>query len=242
MALIKEYIFTREVFFNLLILLMWGQGLLTYLRGFVGMLPVINHYQMETQIVVVTVIVLLAMPAVLNKLAPLDWIYMFGWLSLYLLNMGLYVNNYDILIKKMFSTLCIVTPFFFYGRVLDIRKYLKPMTAVSAICIIMDAVYFLIYMRNPAKMAERMAGEYYMETSYLLLPTCNAHGMADDEAELSLWKFGLSLLGLLLIFAYGTRGLWPVWACSASFASFSLHTSDMPCGSRAGLSCYAASA
>ena len=58
MAFVKKYILTSEVFFHLLIFLAWGSMLLAYMRGFVGMLPVIGNYQFEAEAVIVTCIVI----------------------------------------------------------------------------------------------------------------------------------------------------------------------------------------
>jgi hypothetical protein len=60
-------------------------------------------------------------------------------------------------------------------------------------------------MRDPAKMAERFAGEYYMDQSYKLLP----HVMMlfwQCMRSFRIWKLFVSILGFFLIIAYGTRG------------------------------------
>ncbi len=213
MNLIREYILNRKVFFNLLIFLLWGKMLLDYMRGIVGLLPVIGDYQAESEIVVVVSILLLALPSMLNRLTPFDWMIMVGSLAVYLLQFILYPCNEDILMEFMYPTLCLVIPFFFFGRVLDVQAFLKPMTVISVTCVLMDALYFLIYMRNPAQMAERMAGDYYMFQAYRLLPHIMFIAWRCMK-DFSVWKLFLSLLGILLIFAYGTRG--PL-ACLGAF-------------------------
>ncbi len=205
MKLFKEYILTKEIFFNLLIFLMWGSMLLAYMRGFVGLLPVIGNYQYEAEAAVVVCIVLAAIPAILNRVAAIDWIVLSGCFGIYILNLGVFPDNYDVLLKHMFPTLCLTVPFFLFGRVLDVKSFLKPMTVISIICVLLDALYFLIYMRNPAQMAERMAGEYYMYQAYRLLPHVMFLGWR-GMTELNIWKFLLSILGMFLILAYGTRG------------------------------------
>lgn len=205
MKLFKEFIITREVFLNLLIMLMWGHLLLSYFRGFIGMVPGIGNYQMEAQVVLVVCIIVAALPSVMNRMAVIDWLFLASCLCIYILNLGIFHKNYDFLIEKMFSTLCIVIPYFLMGRLLDIDKYLKPMLFISTLCIAISAFYFLIYMRDPAKMAERYAGEYYMHQSYRLLP----HVMLlfwQTIKKFRLWKFTFSVLGMFLIIAYGTRG------------------------------------
>lgn len=205
MRLFSKYILTREVFFNLLICLMWGNMLLNYMRGFVGMIPGLGDYQAETEAVVVTCIVLVATPAMMNRMATIDWLYLSGCLGVYLLNLGIFTDNYDVLVEFMFTTMCLVFPFFLFGRTLDIDKFIRPMTFISTICVVMDAIYFLIYMRDPAKMAERYAGEYYMYQSYRLLPHIMMLGWRGMK-DLSLWKCLLSIFGMFLILAYGSRG------------------------------------
>lgn len=216
MKLFKEIIITREVFLNLLIMLMWGHLLLSYFRGFIGMVPGIGNYQMEAQVVLVVCIIVAALPSVMNRMAVIDWLFLASCLCIYILNLGIFHKNYDFLIEKMFSTLCIVIPYFLMGRLLDIDKYLKPMLFISVLCICLDAFYFLIYMRDPAKMAERYAGEYYMHQSYRLLP----HVMLlfwQCMKAFRAWKLIVSILGLFLIIAYGTRG--PL-ACLGVFCLF----------------------
>lgn len=205
MKLLRQYILTREVFFNLLMFLMWGNMLLAYMRGFVGFVPILKDYQMEVEAVVVTCIILAALPAMLNRMAVIDWIFLCGCLGIYLLNMGIFPDNYDPLVENMFQTLCLAIPFFLFGRMLDVKAMLKPMTMISTLCILMDAIYFLIYMRNPAKMVERMAGEYYMYQAYRLLP----HVLLlywRGLFEQNWWKLLLGVLGTFLMIAYGTRG------------------------------------
>lgn len=179
--------------------------LLAYMRGFVGFIPLLKNYQMEVQIVVVTCIVVVAIPAIINRMTAIDWFFLSGCLGIYLLNMGVFTANHDVLVDKMFQTLCLVIPFFLFGRMLDIKDFIKPLTFISTICVLIDALYFLIYMRNPVQMAERMAGEYYMDQAYKLLPHVMLLGWRGMK-ELSIGKFLLSVLGMFLILAYGTRG------------------------------------
>lgn len=205
MTLFKQYILTREVFLNTLIFLMWGYMLLAYFRGFVGMVPLMKNYQAEAEIALVSLIVLAALPAVINRMATIDWVVMAGCLCLYIINFWAFPDNYDILVENMFPTLCLTVPFIMMGRMLDIDRYIRPMVTISTLCILLDAFYFLMYMRNPAKMAERMAGEYYMYQAYRLLP----HVMLmfwRGMKEPSLWKLIIAILGTFLILAYGTRG------------------------------------
>ena len=169
------------------------------------MVPVIGDYQMESQIVLVVCIFLAALPSVINRMAVIDWLFLASCLCVYILNLGIFHKNYDFLIEKMFSTLCIVIPYFLMGRLLDINKYLKPMLFISTLCIAIGAFYFLIYMRDPAKMAERYAGEYYMKQSYMLLPHVMLLFWQTIKA-FRLWKVIVSILGMFLIIAYGTRG------------------------------------
>ena len=115
MKLIKEYILTREVFFNILIFVMWGYLLLAYFRAAIGVLPVIGNYQLEAEAVLVTLIVLAALPAVINRMATIDWLFLLGCCGIYIINIGIFHTNYDILIKNIFPTLCITIPFFVMG-------------------------------------------------------------------------------------------------------------------------------
>ena len=170
MKIFKEYILTQEIFYNLLIFLIWGGLLLAYFRGFWGFLPIIGKFQYEAEAVLVTTIVILGLPAVINRMTAIDWCFLLCALCIYILNIGFYYNNYDVLLENIFPTLCLTIPYFIIGRQLNIKKYLTPMITISTICIAMDALYFLMYMRNPEKMIERMAGEYYMYQAYKLLP------------------------------------------------------------------------
>ncbi len=205
MKLIREYLLSREIFFNLLIFLMWGNMLLPYMRGIVGMLPVLGEYQIETEFVLVSCLVMAALPAMLNRLAAIDWLFLTGCLGVYVLNLGVFTDNYDILVEKMYPTLCLVIPFFFFGRTLSVQDFLKPMIRISVICILLDTLYFLIYMRNPEQMAQRIAGEYYMYQAYRLLPHVLLLGWRGMK-EPNIWQLLLSVLGIFLILAYGSRG------------------------------------
>lgn len=205
MKLLRQYFLTREVFFNLFMFLMWGSMLLAYMRGFIGFLPVLGNYQKEVEAILVICILVAALPSILNRVAIIDWAFLLGCAGFYILNLGVFHDNYDVLIEKMFPVLCTTIPFFLFGRMLDIKAFIKPMTTISTVCVLMDALYFLIYMRNPAQMAERMAGEYYMAQAYRLLPHVLLLGWRGMK-ELNIWRFLLSILGMFLILAYGSRG------------------------------------
>ena len=96
MKLFKEFIITREVFLNLLIMLMWGHLLLSYFRGFIGMVPGIGIYQMEAQVVLVVCIIVAALPSVMNRMAVIDWLFLASCLCIYILNLGIFHKNYDL--------------------------------------------------------------------------------------------------------------------------------------------------
>ena len=205
MKIFKEYILTQEIFYNLLIFLIWGGLLLAYCRGFWGFLPIIGKFQYEAEAVLVTTIVILGLPAVINRMTAIDWCFLLCALCIYILNIGFYYNNYDVLLENIFPTLCLTIPYFIIGRQLNIKKYLTPMITISTICIAMDALYFLMYMRNPEKMIERMAGEYYMYQAYKLLPHVMLMSWRGIK-EFCWWKLCIAILGMFLIMAYGTRG------------------------------------
>ncbi len=168
-------------------------------------MPIIGTYKDYVEVAVTVCVLLAALPSILNRMAPLDWMFLTGCLGFYLLNFAVFPDNHEFLVEYMYATLCLAVPFFIFGRVLDVQAYIKPITTISALCIILDALYMLTYMREPEQLIGRTTGTYYMGYAYRLLPHVMLIGWSCMK-DFRIWKFLLSILGIMLILSYGSRG------------------------------------
>lgn len=209
---LKSLFTHKDVFLNIFVCIIWGNMLLGYTRGIINHLPLLNDYTDEVVMAIVVVPLILSLPLLMNKFTVLDYTFFLFLLVIYLTNYAIHPENTEYLNKNFFNCLCIATPMYFWGRIIDIDKYYSIFTLISIMCIAISAFYFAHYAQTAKNMAE-VANDDNMYAAYQVLP----------HVILLLWnslkKFNIfyivfTIIGIMFLLSCGTRG--PL-ACVAFF-------------------------
>lgn len=178
--------------------------LIFYVKGVINHLPVLKDYGDECLFILVLTPVLLSLPSFLNKLCFFDYLFFFINVLSYLSCYVFFPDNSEWLTEYVFMCTCCVFPFYFIGRALDIDKAYNIFVLLSALCIYIDLLFYLVYApRNRAMNAEV---EYdNMWAAYQILPHVCMMLWATLE-KFSLWKSITFFLGLMFLLSCGTRG------------------------------------
>lgn len=201
---IRDLLLHREIFLNFFVCLIWGNMLLGYLRGIINHIPVIGDY---TDIVIVLVVLtplILSLPVLLNKFCIFDYLFFLLMVVAYFLNYAFHPDNVEYLNKNIFDCLCIATPLYFVGRILDIDRYYKVMTLISIICILTSLFYFLHYAQSAKKMSD-VASDDNMYTAYQVLPHVTLL-LWNSLKKFNILYIAVTLAGILFMLSCGTRG------------------------------------
>lgn len=207
LASIKQLFFNRGFMLSILICLVWASKFLDILRGVVNRLPILCDYIDETVAVVVAIPVLFSLPILISKYTIADYVFYVVCVIVYILNFFFYPDNWDALSENAFFCLCAVFPCYFIGRILDVEKFFTFFVILAGICIVWDVFYFLYFVQT-AKSANEMKNilmEDNMGAAYLILPHVLLMIWATMK-KFSILKLLLSLVGLISILSYGSRG------------------------------------
>ena len=169
----------------------------------------------EIEIAVVVIPLLFSLPLLANRYSVYDYLLMVLIPTIYLFNYCMYPVNQVPLEEYAFRCLCLVFPYYYLGRIIDIEKFFKIFTILSAICIVMDIFYFLSYVQEAKHADEQIAGSYNMYAAYQVLPHVIMLIWASMRS-FSIWKLAVAIIGVFLIISFGTRG--PL-ACIACFTA-----------------------
>lgn len=206
---VKRY--SSEWWFNILVYVVWGQTLLSFVRPVLNMLPVIRNFTDFLIPLFVILPLFFSLPYFLKKLKIFDYLFYILTVFIYYLNFALYPENTELLIERAYSFLCLVLPLYFIGRLINFENVEKGLATISYLVIYIYALYYLFYTGGVSNADSDI--DYNMSASYHILP----------HVLLVLWQmmkrfsaFNLltSLLGILMILSFGTRG--PL-VCSISF-------------------------
>ncbi len=198
---VKKY--TPEWWFNILVCVVWGQTLLSFVRPVLNMLPVIRNFTDFLIPLFVILPLFFSLPYFLKKLKIFDYLFYAIILVVYLLNFAIYPENTELLIDRAYSFLCLVLPVYFIGRLINVENVEKGLATISYLVIYIYALYYLFYIGGVSNADSDI--DYNMSASYHILP----------HALLVLWQmmkrfsaFNIltSLLGILMILSFGTRG------------------------------------
>ena len=194
----------KDVFLNILVCVVWGNMLLTYLRGIINHIPILGDYTDFMIVLAVILPIVLAIPNLLSKYTVFDFLFCIFMIFAFFFNYAIHPENSTYLNKNIYDCLCIAMPLYFIGAIIDINKYFRILTYVSIICICMCLFYFLHYAQAAKKISE-VANDDNMYVAYQALP----------HVTLLLWnclrKFNLvyivtTILGILFLLSCGTRG------------------------------------
>lgn len=210
---IRDILFSKQAAFNVLVCLSWASMLLAFMRGIINHLPGLSDYTATVELVLVCLIVLCALPTLLNKFSVYDYIVLLFFPAIYLFNIVVYPDNAEALEEYAFQTLISTFPFYFVGKVVDVSKFFNVFFWLSVVCVLLDLFYFLYYAQSAAHVADMANGGYNMFAAYQILPHVLMLAWGTMK-QFRLWKLAVFAIGSLLLVSFGARG--PL-ACLAFF-------------------------
>ena len=206
---VKRY--SSEWWFNILIYVVWGQVLLSFVRPVLNMLPIIRNFTEFLIPLFVIVPLLFSLPYFLKNLKIFDYLFYIIIVFIYVLNFGFYPENTEFLIDRIYPVFCLTLPVYFIGRLTTLEQVEKGLATISYLVIYIYALYYLFYIGGVSNADSDV--DYNMSASYHILP----HVLLvlwQTMKRFSAFNIITSLLGILMILSFGTRG--PL-VCSISF-------------------------
>lgn len=210
---VRDILASRQVAFNVLVCLSWASMLLAFMRGIINHMPGLGDYTATVELVLVCLLVLCALPTLLNRFSVYDYILLLLFPTVYLLNIVIYPDNAEAIAEYAFQILVSTFPFYFVGKVVDVEKFFKLFFNLSVVCVVLDVFYFLYYAQSAAHVAEMANGGYNMFAAYQILPHVLMLAWGTMK-RFRIWKMAVLAIGMLLLVSFGARG--PL-ACLAFF-------------------------
>ncbi len=194
----------KDLMLNVTLCVIWASMLLMYVKGILNRFPVIGEYSAEVLIAGGVLSVILSIPAILNKFCLIDYLF-YGLNVFYLLSCYVFFpENAAYLDEEALTCIFCVFTYYFVGRLVNIDDFFNIFLFLSAVCIVMDLLYFLLYAQANKNM-EEVAGEDNMYVAYRLLPHV-ALLLWSTLEKFRLWKAAVFFVGVLFLLSCGTRG------------------------------------
>lgn len=191
--------------FNLLCLIAWGSVLLGYWRGVNNKLPLFRDFTDELEWLIVLVPLVLSIKQLSGRLKVSDVCFVIGCVFVYLFNFLIFPENQIALEQHLFQFVVLALPYYMYGIILDVDKFLKPLFYVSLASIIITIFYQLIYLQGGGGSSDIDTTHYNMSLSYNMLQHVLLVSWITLK-ERKLWQLPFMILGILLLLSLGTRG------------------------------------
>lgn len=191
--------------FNLLCMIAWGYILLGYWRGINNKLPLLKEFTDELEWLIVLIPFFLSIKQLRYKLKVGDMLLWIGCFVFYLFNFIIFPSNQDALEQHLFQFAFVALPYFLYGIVLDINKFLKPLFYISLASITITLYYQLMYLQGGSRSSDIDTTHYNMFLSYNMLQHVLLVSWITLK-EMKLWQLPFMILGILLLLSLGTRG------------------------------------
>lgn len=191
--------------FNLLCMIAWGSVLLGYWRGINNKLPLLKDFTDELEWLIVLVPLVLSIRPISYRLKVNDVFVTVGCVFVYLLNFIIFPENSKALEQHLFLYAVLALPYYMYGIILDVDKFLKPLFYVSLTSIIITIFYLLIYLQGGGGSSDIDTTQYNMALSYDMLQHVLLVSWITLK-ERKLWQWPFMVLGILLLLSLGTRG------------------------------------
>lgn len=191
--------------FNLLCMIAWGYVLLGYWRGINNKLPLFKDFTDELEWLIVLVPLVLSIRPISYRLKLNDVFVTVGCVFVYLLNFIIFPENSKALEQHLFQFVVLTLPYYMYGIILDVDKFLKPLFYVSLTSIIITIFYQLIYLQGGGGSSDIDTTQYNMFLAYNMLQHVLLVSWITLK-ERKLWQWPFMVLGILLLLSLGTRG------------------------------------
>ena len=197
---------SQEFWISSFLGIVWGNSLIGYFKGIFNHIPVLNNISEVLPAMMVLVPLLLSFKYLYIHLKSQDYIFFAICEIVYLINIAFFPENEEPLIKYAIRSCLFSMPFFLYGIILNVRNYYSLLTMVSTAAILVSFFYNVYYVNSSLYSRDVDTTEYSMHRSYEVLPFVLFMIMSTFQ-KYKWWKLAVSILGVLLIMSFGTRGV-----------------------------------
>ena len=195
---------TKEGLYDLFLSLVWGSGILRFFKFTVAHNSTTLFLEPYFHIVLLLLFSLLTIKSIANRFQKGDILFCLICLCIFFSHFLLYIDNMDILMQFIYVFPIFTLPFFIWGAQMDIEKldtYFRP---ISYLNILLYFIYSFFYIQHKF-VPGTLDGEYYMREAYIVLPY-TLYALWCAMRQFNIKDFIMSLLGIFLLFSYGTRG------------------------------------
>lgn len=203
-SLFRSLWHTKEGLYILFLTLVWGSGILRFLKFIVAHNSVTEFLEPYFHVLLLLLFSVIIIKQIMSHLQSRDLFFCIICLIVFFSYFLLYPSNIDALMQYIYVFPIFTLPFFLWGIQMDIENldtYFKP---ISYLNILLYFVYSLFYLQRKFPPGT-LDGEYYMREAYVVLPYI-IYAIWCALREHSILDILISLLGIFLLFSYGTRG------------------------------------
>jgi len=190
---------------GVVIILLWGYQLMIFLRAPFLQITILKGIVLMSIPLGILFFSLIGIPYWGKKIHYSDCLFLMTIVFVYFLNFVIYPQNTAGLEEYAFTFLITVLPFYLVGLLIDINKLYKWFYYLSIIIILATVFYDLFFIKATTYSGTAEAESYYMSRSYTLLVHVILVLWATFRKP-SLLNLSVLLLGVFMIFSYGTRG------------------------------------
>ncbi len=194
----KESILKYTLFFT------WAYILLKYARAVFNRIPTLSDNIDACIAVVVSIPILLSLPAWINRFSIGDYLFYFINVFYLVACYAFFPENTAFLNEEIFYSVFCVFPFYFFGRLFSFHDFFDKLVYLSTICILLELFYFLVYAQQNKTVSE-MANDDNMWAAYQIMPHV-ALVMWSMLQRFRIWKALIFVAGCLFLLSCGTRG------------------------------------
>lgn len=187
-------------FFDLLIILAWSNTIiLSYFKAFISKLPYIYYFSDIIVLLVFVITIFFSIPHIRLHLKYYDLLFYILFAFTYLFN-TMFSEQSKYLSEHLVQILFTIVPFYFLGRVINIKKQFKYIYMVSISSIIVRCLDILIFSGDSLNYIDGA-----MDAAYKLLP----HVMITLFYALdnrTICSVVIATVGSVMILSFGSRG------------------------------------
>lgn len=203
--------------FEILVALIWIKDIiLSYVKGAMLKIPIINNIAEFLIPVLISLFVILSIPEFLKKIKLSDFIFYLTVILICIVNFFIFPENQNVLLKIVPGFLLFIVPMYFIGTTIDLNKIYKLLYWLSVFTIFARLLYSVTLEKSMSEVESLYTGD--MMASYQLLPHVCAVILSLFNKP-NFINIISSAIGVIFIFSLGSRG--PL-VCFAVFVIFYL--------------------
>ena len=194
----KRLVFSGEQMLKFYIGLLWANPvIINFIKAILLRIPYVNYVQEIILFAFFTISLILAIPTLTRSIPKYAYLVYLIVASVYLLNFIFFPQNSDVLAQNIVPFLFGTLTYLFVGLGINIKRDFKMLYNISMVAIVTK---FILLVIEPTNIS---GGD--MSSSYQLLPhICLVLCVAIEKPKVL--RILVSLLGVVTIFSFGTRG------------------------------------